>query len=231
MVPHGTGRSIAARRAAVRVADSDAMAADRAPIAVWRARLRWRLSGAWQWPAFAVLTVVDAVVLARLPFAGGRANLLGCLLAAGLLNVIVLAVVPRPGGWLIRRRCVHLPREVAADRAGALGLIVLSVVLIVGGLVHRPALQANDDNVAAAVREARVFAAHRAPPQYLPLRDADTWQQGPQLFRTCFSGPDPRRDFCVIVRTDEAVPIKRVDPDQRPNATIAGPDNPGRSRG
>src|SRR4051812_17810009 len=35
----------------------------------WR-RLRWRLRGAWQWPAFAVLTVVDALLVARLPFQG-----------------------------------------------------------------------------------------------------------------------------------------------------------------
>jgi hypothetical protein len=32
----------------------------------WR-RLRWRLRGAWQWPAFVVLTVADAVIVARLP--------------------------------------------------------------------------------------------------------------------------------------------------------------------
>jgi hypothetical protein len=203
----------------------------RGGVAVWRARLRWRLSGAWQWPAFVVLTAVDAVVLSRLPFAGGRANLLGCVLAAGLLNVIVLAVVPRPGGWLVRRRRPHLPREVAADYAGTLGLVALCVVLIAGGLGHRSALRANDTELATAVQEARVFAAHRAPARYLPLHGWDTWQQGPHLFRTCFPGPDARRDFCVLVLTDEAVPIKRVDPDQRPNATIAGPDNPGRSRG
>jgi hypothetical protein len=200
-------------------------------ISVWRARLRWRLSGAWQWPAFAVLTAVDAVVLARLPFAGGRANLLGCLLAAGFLNLIVVAAVPRPGGWLLRRRRPDLPREVAADRAATVAMVALCVVLIAGGIAHRPALWASDDTLARAVREARVFAAHRAPPQYLPLHGWDTWVQAPHLFRTCFPGPDPRRDFCVVVRTDEAVPIKRADPDQRPNATIAGPDNPGRSGG
>ncbi len=207
------------------------MAADRAPIAVWRARLRWRLAGAWQWPAFVVLTIVDAVVLSRLPFAGGRGNLLGCLLAAGLLNVILLAVVPRPGGWLLRRRRPDLPREIAGDFAGAFALVGLCVVLIVGGLVHRPALRANDSARALATGEARTFAAHRAPRAYLPLRGEDTWQQGPDLFRTCFEGPDPKKDFCVVVRTDEAVPIKRVDPDMRPNDVIAGPGNPGRRRG
>ena len=35
----------------------------------WR-RLRWRLRGAWQWPTFALLTVLDALLVARLPFQG-----------------------------------------------------------------------------------------------------------------------------------------------------------------
>ena len=205
--------------------------AERPAIAVWRSRLRWRLSGAWQWPTFTILTAVNAVVLARLPFSGGRANLLGCVLAAGLLNLIVIAVVPRMGGWLVRRRRPHLPREVAADQAGTVGLVALCVVLIVGGLLHRPALTANDDMAATVIREARIFAAHRAPARYLPLHGSDTVQQGPHLFRTCYSGPDPRRDFCVFIRTDEPALIKRVDPDQRPNATIAGPDNPGHADG
>jgi hypothetical protein len=198
--------------------------AERPAMAVWRSRLRWRLSGAWQWPTFAVLTVVDAVILARLPFSGGRANLLGCLLAAGLLNLMVIAVVSRTGGRLVRRRRPDLPREIAADQAGTIGMAMLSVLLVVGGLLHRPALTANDDLAATAMREARVFAAHRAPARYLPLHGSDTVQQGPHLFRTCFSGPDPRRDFCVFIRTDEPTLIKRVDPDQRPNATISGPE-------
>jgi hypothetical protein len=200
-------------------------------LAMWRARLRWRLSGAWQWPTFCVLVAVDAVVLARLPFAGGRSNLLGSLLAAGLLNVMVLAVVPRLGGWLVRRRRPDLPREVAADRAGAFGMAALCVVLIGGGIAHRGALRASDGVRVTALREARVFGAHHAPARYLPLHGEDTWQPGPDLFRTCWKGPDPRRDFCVFVRMNEGVPIKRVDPDQTPNATQAGPDNPGRRQG
>ncbi len=207
------------------------MAADRAPIAVWRARLRWRLAGAWQWPAFVVLTALDTVVLSRLPFAGGRSTFVGSLLAAGLLNMIVLAILPRPVGWLIRRRRPDLPKEIAADFAGATGLVALSVALLAGGLLHRPALRAHDATLAMASGAARSFAAHRAPARYRPLHGQDTWQQAPDVFRTCFAGPDPKRDFCVVVRTDEATPILRVDPDQRPNATVAGPDNPGRFRG
>lgn len=209
------------------------MAADRArvPIAEWRARLRWRLAGAWQWPAFFLLTAVDAVVLARLPFAGGRSSAIGSLLAAGLLNVIVLAVVPRPGGWLLRRRRPDLPREIASDRAGAAALIALCLVLVAGGLVHRPALRDADAALARAEFSARAYASHHAPREYRPLHGEDTWRQAGDLFRTCFAGPDPRRDYCVVVRLDEATPIVRLDRDQRPNAAIAGVENPGRIGG
>ncbi|WCB91620.1 hypothetical protein DSM104299_00293 [Baekduia alba] len=204
---------------------------EREGFAAWRTRLRWRLSGAWQWPTFAALVVVDTVVLARLPFSGGRSSLLGSLLAAGLLNVLVVAVAPRVGTWALRVRRPDLPREIAADRAGAIGMAGLSVLLIAGGVAHRGALRDSDQVSATALREARVFAAHRAPARYLPLHGEDTWRSGADLFRTCWAGPDPRKDFCVFVRMDEGLPVKRVDPDQRPNATVAGPDNPGRIGG
>jgi hypothetical protein len=203
-------------------------AATREGFAMWRARLRWRLSGAWLWPAFCVLVVADAVLLARLPFSGGRASLLGALLAAGFLNVLVVAVAPRPGGWVVRRARPALPREIAGDRAGTFALVGLFVVLLAGGLAHRGTLQAADAERDRAVSQARVFAAHHAPARYLPLHGEDTWSPGRDVFRTCWAGPDPARDFCVFVRMDEPAPVLRVDPDQRPNATVAGPDNPGR---
>ncbi|WP_445147782.1 hypothetical protein [Baekduia sp. Peel2402] len=208
------------------------MAADRrAPLAQWRTRLRWRLAGAWQWPAFFALTAVDAVVLSRLPFAGGRSTLIGSILAAGLLNVIVLAVVPRPGGWLLRRRRPDLPREIAADFAGTAGLVALCLMLVVGGVLHRPALHEDDAALATATSSARAYASHNAPGEYRPLHGEDTWRSGQRLFRTCFEGPDPRRDYCVFVRLDEPNPVVRLDRDQRPNATVAGPGNPGRIGG
>jgi hypothetical protein len=203
--------------------------AERPAMAVWRSRLRWRLSGAWQWPTFAVLTAADAVILARLPFSGGRADLLGCLLVAGLLNLIVVAVGSHLGGWLVRRRRPDLPRDIAADRAGTIGLVALCVVLLAGGLAHRRALTADDKLVEMVLRESEIFAAHRAPARYLPLHGADTVREGRDVFRTCYAGPDPRRDFCVVIRTDEPALVKRVDDDQRPNATVSGPDNPGRA--
>ncbi|HEY6762324.1 MAG TPA: hypothetical protein VI318_22685 [Baekduia sp.] len=206
-------------------------AAQREGFASRRARLRWRLSGAWQWPTFAVLLVVDTVLIARLPFSGGRSSWLGSLLAAGLLNVLVVAVVPRAGTWALRTRRPDLPREIAADRMGAIGMLGLTVLLLCGGIAHHGTV-AHDDRVnATAVGAARVFAAHRAPARYLPLHGEDTWRQADDQFRTCWEGPDPKRDFCVYVFMQNGVPIKRLDTNQTPNAVEAGPGNPGRIGG
>jgi hypothetical protein len=205
---------------------------EREAIAMWRSRLRWRLSGAWQWPTFTAATLAGAVVLSRLPFAGAGMGFVPAFLLAGFLNLGVVAALGPLGGHVLRRRRPTLPKAVAADRAAAAGMVALLALLIAAGVAHRPAVRANDEALATAVSAARRFAAHRAPAAYRAgLDHGDTWQQGPSLFRTCFPGPDPRRDFCVIVRTDEPVPIMRRDPDQQPNATIAGPDNPGRSAG
>lgn len=189
--------------------------------AVWRARLRWRLSGAWMWPAFAVLVIADTIILARLPFAGGRSSLWGSLIAAGLLNTIVIAVAPRVGVWAIRIRRPDLPREIAADRAGAFGIAALTALLLAGGLAHHGELRASDRVEATAVSAARAFAAQRAPARDRPLRGESTWRLAPDVFRTCWQGPGVNRNFCVIVRMDEGVPIKRIDADQRSNEAIA----------
>jgi hypothetical protein len=207
---------------------------DREAIGIWRSRLRWRLRGAWQWPTFAVATLVDAVLLGQLPFSGSGLSLLPAVLLAGFFNLFVVAVIAPAGGALLRRRRRGggLPKDIASDYAGTAGLICLAMAMAAGGAAHRPAVAQSEADLRHAVDAARRFAAHRAPARYQPGLDrGDTWTQGPELYRTCFPGPDELRDFCVIVRTDEPVPIVARDPDQRPNATVAGPDNPGRRAG
>ena len=81
-------------------------------------RLRWRLRGAWQWPTFVVLTVVDAVLLVRLPFQGEGADLFGALIVAGFFNVLAVALLAPLGGMLLRRRRRDLPFMIARDYAG-----------------------------------------------------------------------------------------------------------------
>jgi hypothetical protein len=203
---------------------------DREAIAMWRSRLRWRLRGAWQWPTFAVATAAGAVLLAELPFTGEGMGIVPAFLLAGFLNLAVVAVVAPVAGALVRRRRPSTPREIASDYAGAVGLVVVLVLLLVGGLANRDDVRASQAEFATAVGAAQRYLAHQGPGVYQAgMHRSNTWKPGPHLYRTCFPGPDPRRDFCVLVDTTGAVATVRRDPDQRPNATVAGPDNPGRA--
>jgi hypothetical protein len=197
---------------------------------LWRSRLRWRLRGAMLWPAFGVALVVDALLLHLLPIAGDDGpGPVGALLLSGFFNLLVVAVLGPLAGRRLRARRPGVPRVVADDQAGTALLGLLAVGLLALGLAHRPAVRAADRDFKAQALAVRRFVAHQAPARYRPNVDrADTWHQGPDLFRTCVPGPDPRRALCLIVTTDQSPPGVTVDPDQRPNSLVAGPDNPGR---
>jgi hypothetical protein len=145
---------------------------------------------------------------------------------------VVVAVGAPLGGRALRRGRPGLPRVVAEDRAGTALLGVLAVVLLAVGLAHRPAVRAEERDFARQAVSARRFVLAQAGPEFRSnLRRMDTIKHGPDLYRTCVPGPDPRRAFCMLVTTDQDPPGVTRDPDQRPNATVSGPDNPARSGG
>jgi hypothetical protein len=112
-------------------------------------------------------------------------------------------------------------------------MLGLTGLLVLGGVLHRPSLTRADDRRALAVQLARRVAADSAPGQYLSnLHRERVWSPGANVYRTCFGGRDPRRDFCVYVSFDAAgTPSAVPDADQRPNAVLAGALNPGRRNG
>src|SRR4051794_40632781 len=71
----------------------------------WPARLRWRLRGAWLWPAFVAFTLVDGLLLHFLPpvrlgfTREGMTLVFGVIVATFANLVLVGAVAP----WLARR--------------------------------------------------------------------------------------------------------------------------------
>src|SRR3954469_14795192 len=105
----------------------------------WR-RLRWRLRGAWQWPAFRALTAVAPVLVARLPFQGEGTDAMGAFLVAGFFNLLAVALLAPVFGWLLRKRRRDLPFLIARDYAGAVLLVVITCGLLAGGLVHHSAV-------------------------------------------------------------------------------------------
>jgi hypothetical protein len=198
--------------------------------ALWRSRLRWRWRGAMQWPTFVAALAADALLLELLPIGGDRGpGALAAVLLAGFLNLIVVAVGARLAGRWLHRRRPDLPRVVADDRAGTALLVAAAGAVALLGVAHRPALIAARSDAVAEQQAARTYFLHQAPPQFAANVDRlDTWKQSDDLYRTCIPGPNPERALCVIVTTDQSPPGITRDPDHRPNATVAGPDNPGR---
>jgi hypothetical protein len=182
-------------------------------------RLRWRLRGAWMWPVFVVLTGADAALLHALPIATDGIGVVPALLLAGFVNLLVVAVVAPLSGRLVRRRRPDLPKAVATDYAGAVLLAAVTAALLVGGLLHRPAVQRAERDVRVQGAAARAFVLTEAPPGVRArLGAADTIRLAGGFYRTCVPDGRPRRAFCVFVRTNQDPPVVRADPDRSPNA-------------
>jgi hypothetical protein len=184
---------------------------------VWRRRLRWRLRGAWQWPAFAMLTAVDAALVAWLPFSGGGADALGAVLFAGFVNLLAVAVLAPFVGMALRRRRRDLPLFIARDYAGTALLVAITAGFVVGGLWHRSALAAERED-----REAVFVAVHKyllaEEPDFAPYASGlDARLLEPDSYRACVSRPEERLPLCFFVNTDQVPAGIRRDPARAAN--------------
>jgi hypothetical protein len=186
----------------------------------WR-RLRWRLRGAWQWPAFLALTVADGVVLALLPFYdSGPGGLFPSLLLAGFANLFAVAVAAPLAGWLVRALRRDLPRVVARDYAGTFLLLALAAGLVVGGLLHRPAVAAAVADRAAVLLTLHDYVLAEAPGLRDRLAAADAVQLEAKLYRACVPRHKPGRFLCLFVSTDQRPPGIIRDRDEAPNVAL-----------
>jgi hypothetical protein len=186
---------------------------------LWTRRLRWRMRGAWQWPAFAVLTVLDAIVLVKLPFySRGPGDLAGGMLVAGFANLIVVAVVAPLLGRRVRRLRPDLPRLVASDYAGASVLAALTALFCIGGVLHRPAVAAEHREAAAVAETTHAYVLAEAPEYRSGLASMNAIKLEDDLYRSCVPSTDPQRWMCVFVKTDQSPPGVTRDPDELPNS-------------
>jgi hypothetical protein len=184
---------------------------------VWWPRLRWRMRGAWQWPAFAVLTLADAFVVSVLPFYGDGPDALGAFLLSGFANLAMVAVAAPLVGWLVRRRRRDLPRMVANDYAGTALLLALAAAFLIAGIAHRPVVAGDDAALQAVAASVHRYVVDRAPAYRPGLARLDAMRVERGLYRACVPGPDPGRWLCLYVRTDQSPPGIARDPDQLPN--------------
>jgi hypothetical protein len=186
-------------------------------------RLRWRMRGAWLWPAFLVGTVAGGVILDLLPPGGETGTgVVAGMLIAGFLNLAALIVVGGAGGLLLRRRRPDLPREIARDYAGTVGVGLVSVVLLVAGLAHRSAIEESERDFAAQQASARDFIAHNGPADARANATAtDTIKIDDDMYRTCAPVAQQDRAFCVYVDTSQSPPGIKVDRNRATNQVFA----------
>jgi hypothetical protein len=188
---------------------------------VWHHRLRWRLRGAWMWPAFLVLTLVDGVLLVVLPpYEGGPPAVFPGVILALFMNLLAVAVLAPLAGVFVRRRRPDLPRFVAVDYAGALLLSGIALALLVAGFAHREAHAAEQAREQAAARAMHDYVVRSAPQYQAGLAHIDAIRTEPDRYRVCIPRTDPRHALCLLVRTDQHPPGITVDHDQEPNGAF-----------
>ena len=99
---------------------------------------------------------------------------------------------------------------IASDYAGTWLLVAVTALLLAGGLVHRPALQA-----AEGAERAAAAAAHAE----LPRAPTSTCARlEPDYFRACAATAEPQRARCVFVSTAQSPPGVTRDTEQIPNS-------------
>src|SRR4051812_44078078 len=182
----------------------------------WR-RLRWRLRGAWQWPAFLVLTVADAVIVARLPFQGEGTDVMGAFIVAGFFNLLAVALLAPVFGWLLRKRRRDLPFMIARDYAGAVMLVLIFCGLLAGGLIHRSAVieeRADQRAVFAAVHN---YVVETAPRFAGGLGAIDSVRLETDHYRACVPGSG-KLPLCLFINTDQSPAGVTRDPSREPNS-------------
>jgi hypothetical protein len=193
----------------------------------WASRLRWRLRGAWMWPTFVVVTLLDGLVLHLLPpVRTGVDPIPGILLATFGNLILVGALTP----WLARRlhaRHATAPppappeaaREVLADRVGTAVLVAGLAGVLAAGLAARPVVVSETEDTE---ENARVVRNHilRSGDQELArnLETANTIRLGEGYFRTCVARDDRRRHYCVFVDVRREPPKVVKDPSAEPNS-------------
>jgi hypothetical protein len=187
---------------------------------LWPSRLRWRMRGAWLWPAFFALTAVDGILITALPPYGWTPpGLVGGVLLAGFANLFLLAVVAPFAGIALRRLRPDLPRPIAYDYAGTALVATLTVVVLGAGIAHHPAVAAERADDAAMLAAVRAYVTAHEPEWASGLDRVDVRVYAPEVYRACVPGIDVRRWLCLVVDTDRRPPGVVRDDSMEPNSS------------
>jgi hypothetical protein len=185
------------------------------------------MRGAWMWPLFFALTLGEAVLLNELPLSGdGPGGFVAGLLIAGFVNLFLVAAAAPVLARRLRRRRPDLPKGVAIDRAGTALLCAAALAAVAAGAVHRPQVQAEEDDRLAQALAVSDYI-HSQAPEYRPgLQAADSLRLKEDLYRTCVPGRERDRPLCLFVSTDQSPPGVTLDTERIANGAyrVGGSD-------
>jgi hypothetical protein len=164
-------------------------------------RMRWRLRGAWMWPAFVVLSLADGAIVHQLPIVGDSSSLVGAWLLGVVLSLLGIVLLAAPLALIVRRLRPDMPKLVARDYAGAAVTLAITLALLAGGLIHRPVVAADRNALQDAVARAEAYIGDHAPAAFQhDLRHLDTEvMQSPEVYRSCATNAAGTRSYCVTV--------------------------------
>jgi len=201
----------------------------------WTSRIRWRLRGATVWPAFALTTLLDGLILDLLPpVATAGLNYVEGVLIATFGNLILVgALAPFLTNRLTRRRqaapagataaAVEVEVEVLRDRVGTALVAAGVVASLASGLANRPLIVSETE---ASEQNARVVSdyVNRSRDEELRrnIETANTIRLGEGYFRTCIARDDRSRFVCLLVDTQKEPADVRRDPSAVPNSLVGG---------
>ncbi|HEX8074957.1 MAG TPA: hypothetical protein VF545_08245 [Thermoleophilaceae bacterium] len=189
----------------------------------WTARrLRWRLLGAWRWPAFVAFTALDALLLHTLG-TGVRFNIPVSIILASFGNIALLATTDLLARFAERKRAErgivddpHLP--VAVDRGAVALLAVGAVGLAASGLATHHLIVSETDATEANARAVQRWVERFGTDEYRRNIDtANTARLADGYFRTCIADDARRRYLCLLVDTKRKPPKVDRDPSAVPN--------------
>lgn len=187
------------------------------------------------WPAFAVITLIDGVLLHKLPpidlstTANPGIGLIPAILMATFGNIILVGLI---APWLAKRTIAH--REAPAgppshqaryewlvDRIGT-GLLVAGIAgIIAAGLAARPAIVSETDATQANAEAIRDMVIESDDAELKRnLETADTIRLSDGYFRTCIARDQRGRFRCFFVDTNRSPTRIVEDQSQESNSTF-----------
>jgi hypothetical protein len=169
----------------------------------WLVRMRWRLRGAWMWPAFVVLAIVDGIIGHLLPLGGTTESVVGGLIAGLFFNLLAAVVVGPAVGRLLRLRRRDLPAAIARDYGGATCIVLVTIALLAIGAARHGSIVNQRRVMRDAAARAAAWIGDHAPARFqVDVSRLDTYVLlAGSIYRVCAAADDDRspRNFCVIV--------------------------------